>query len=157
MVWVVYGLKSISQSNDGWHPMNLAKEKLGFSLVEVLIAICVLSIAMMGLATLQSRCIRSNDLANRTTQATNLAQVKLEELIFRSAEGEHFDEGVTDDDENPVSVPADEAGAIFTRSWEFADDTPVPNARTITVTVIWNDIMGQHSVEVDAVITTDSY
>jgi type IV pilus assembly protein PilV len=53
--------------------MNLAKGRRGFSLVEVLIAIIVLSVAMMGLATLQVRCIRSNDLANRTTQATNLA------------------------------------------------------------------------------------
>jgi len=137
--------------------MNLAKAGRGFSLVEVLIAMCVLSIAMMGLATLQVRCMRSNDLANRTTQAVNLAQNKLEELIFRDAEGEHFEADVYDDDENPVSVPGDNEGAIFTRSWEFTDDDPAPTARTITVTVTWNDTMGQHRVEIDGVITSDSY
>ena len=137
--------------------MNLAKDKRGFSLVEVLIAIVVLAIALMGLATLQVRCIRSNDLANRTTQATNLAQEKLEELIFRSATGEHFVAGVTNDPENPVAVPADDQGAIFSRSWAFVDDSPVPAARTITVTVAWSDPMGQHRVEVEGVTTSSSY
>ena len=137
--------------------MNLAKERQGFSLVEVLIAMCVLSVAMMGLATLQVRCMRSNDLANRTTQATNLAQNELEELIFRQAEGEFFAAGVTQDDENPVSVPGDNSGAIFTRSWEFIDDAPVPAARTIIVTVTWDDPMGEHVVEIEGVTTFDSY
>jgi type IV pilus assembly protein PilV len=137
--------------------MNLVEDRQGLSLVEVLIAIVVLSVAMMGLATLQVRCIRSNDLANRTTQATNLAQVKLEELIFRAATGEFFAAGVTVDDENPVAVPADDEGAIFTRSWEFIDDSPVPAARTIVVTVVWNDAMGNHEVEVEGVTTASSY
>jgi type IV pilus assembly protein PilV len=137
--------------------MNLVEDRRGFSLVEVLIAMVVLSIGMMGLATLQVRAMRSNDLANRTTQATNLAQVKMEELLFRVAQGEHFSAGVTDDDENPVAVPADDQGAIFTRSWEFIDDSPVPASRTIVVTVTWNDPMGQHVVEVEGVTTASSY
>jgi prepilin-type N-terminal cleavage/methylation domain-containing protein len=137
--------------------MNRLKDNRGFSLVEVLIAIVVLAVALMGLATLQVRCIRSNDLANRTTQATNLGQVKLEELIFRAATGEHFDAGVTVDNENPVAVPGDDQGGIFTRSWEFVDDSPVPAARTIIVTVVWNDAMGQHEVEVEGVTTNFAY
>jgi type IV pilus assembly protein PilV len=137
--------------------MNRLEDGRGFSLVEVLIAIVVLSIAMMGLATLQVRCIRSNDLANRTTQATHLAQEKLEELIFRVAEGEHFGAGVTFDDQNPVAMPADDEGAIFTRSWNFQDDVPVPASRTIIVTVAWSDNMGDHDVEVAGVTTAFSY
>ena len=137
--------------------MNLAKDKRGFSLVEVLIAMVVLSVAMMGLATLQVRCMRSNDLANRTTQAANLAQIKMEELLYRDGVGEHFAAGVTDDDENPVSVGGDNEGAIFTRSWEFLDDEPVPAAQTIIVTVSWEDSMGQHRVEIDGVTTSASY
>jgi type IV pilus assembly protein PilV len=137
--------------------MNLVEDRRGFSLVEVLIAIVVLSIALMGLATLQVRAMRSNDLANRTTQATNLAQNKLEELLFRVATGETFAAGVTQDDGNPVAVPADNEGAIFTRSWEFIDDSPVPAAREIIVTVVWNDTMGQHQVQVRGVTTAFSY
>jgi type IV pilus assembly protein PilV len=137
--------------------MNLLKGTRGFTLVEVLIAMVVLAIALMGLATLQVRCIRSNDLANRTTQATNLAQVQMEELLFLHATGTTFPAGVTFDDENPVSVPADDAGAIYTRSWEFIDDSPVPAARKIIVRVEWEDIMGDHEVEVEGMTTTFSF
>jgi prepilin-type N-terminal cleavage/methylation domain-containing protein len=138
--------------------MNLLKGTRGFTLVEVLIAMVVLAIALMGLATLQVRCIRSNNLANRTTQATNLAQVALERIIFMQATGTNFPAGGPYfDDENPVSVPADNAGAIFTRSFQFIDDSPVPAARTIIVRVEWEDIMGDHEVEVEAVTTAFGY
>jgi type IV pilus assembly protein PilV len=153
----MYGLKGINQLNHRWRRMNLLKDSRGFSLVEVLIAMVVLAVALMGLATLQARCIRSNDLANRTTQATNLAQVKLEELLFRTATGEHFDAGLTVDDENPVAVPADDQGAIFTRRWRFTDDDPVPAARTIVVMVTWEDAMGDHNAEVTGMTTNFAY
>lgn len=129
--------------------MNRMKDRKGFSILEVLIGIFLLSIGIMGLATLQSRGIRSNDLANRTTQAANLAQFKLEELIHRSVE-EHFAAGVTNDPDNPVD-------GVFSRSWEFTDNSPVPTARTITVIVTWTDIMGQHQATAEGMITTDSY
>jgi type IV pilus assembly protein PilV len=135
--------------------MKLGKDQSGFSLVEVLIAICVLSIALLGLATLQSRGIRSNDLANRTTQAAALAQIKLEEFIHRSA-SEVFAAGQTIDPDNPLDETG-ESGGIFSRSWEISDDTPVPYAQTVSVTVSWNDIVGQHNVTVSGVITSDSY
>jgi len=133
--------------------MNLVKDKRGFSLIEVLIAICVLSIAIMGLATLQSRGIRANDQANRTTQAVALAQDKLEELIHMSTSTTL---AAGDDPNNPIDE-AGNGGGIFSRSWAVQNDTPVPNAQTIEIEVIWNDIMGQHNVTADGVITSDSY
>jgi type IV pilus assembly protein PilV len=138
--------------------MNMVKDKGGFSLVEVLIAIFLLSIAIMGLATLQARGIRSNDLANRTTQAVALAQIKLEEFIHRTSStgGETFAAGTTQDDDNPIDQNGD-AGGIFTRSWTFTDDSPVPNAQTVEITVNWNDIIGAHEVKARAVITSQSY
>jgi prepilin-type N-terminal cleavage/methylation domain-containing protein len=132
--------------------MNLVKDRRGFSLVEVLIAIFLLSIAIMGLATLQARGIRSNDLANRTTQAGILAQFKLEEFIHRTSAtvGETFAAGTTQDDENPID-------GVFLRSWEFTNDSPVPNAQTVVITVKWNDIIGEHEVKARGVITSQSY
>jgi type IV pilus assembly protein PilV len=138
--------------------MNLVKDRRGFSLVEVLIAIFLLSIGIMGMATLQARGIRSNDLANRTTQAGTLAQFKLEEFIHRTSAtgGETFAAGTTQDPDNPIDAMGD-AGGIFTRSWTFTDDSPVPNAQTVEVTVTWNDIIGQHRVVSRGVIAFQSY
>lgn len=59
-------------------------------MLEVLVAITILGIAIMGLASLQSWGIRGNDLGNRTSQAIALAQDKLEELINNEQEHNAF-------------------------------------------------------------------
>jgi prepilin-type N-terminal cleavage/methylation domain-containing protein len=148
-------LKSISLSNHRLDHMNLVKDKRGFSLLELLIATCLLGIGIMALATLQSRGIRGNDLGNRTTQAIAMAQGKLEELVNTST-STTLAAGSTDDPNNPV----DETGAgggVFTRSWDVQDDTPATDAQTIAVTVTWSDITGQHNVTLNGVITADAY
>ena len=140
--------------------MNLLQDKQGFSMLEVLIAICLLAIAMMGLATLQSRGIRGNDLGNRTTQAIALAQDQLEQLIH-SASGGNFPLAVPSPNPFPdVNNPITETGAaggVFTRTWQLQDNTPITDAQTITVSVTWSDPMGDHQVTETGVITADGY
>ena len=46
---------------------------LGFSLIEVMVAVLVLSLGLLGLAALQGLSMRNNQSANYRTQATNLA------------------------------------------------------------------------------------
>jgi prepilin-type N-terminal cleavage/methylation domain-containing protein len=140
--------------------MNWLENKKGFSMLEVLIAICLLTIAMMGLITLQSRGIRGNDLGNRTTQAIALAQDQVEQLIH-SASGGNFPLAAPSpnpfpDANNPMRETG-ETGGIFTRTWQLQDNTPVTDAQTITVTVSWNDLIGQHQVIETGVITADGY
>ena len=52
----------------------------GFSLVEVLVAILLLTVGLLALAQMQTRAVASNAFGNELTQATFLAQDKLEEL-----------------------------------------------------------------------------
>jgi prepilin-type N-terminal cleavage/methylation domain-containing protein len=52
----------------------------GFSLLEVFVAITVLSIGAMALMKMQTRAVASNAFGNQLTQATFLAQDKVEEL-----------------------------------------------------------------------------
>ena len=144
--------------NCSGHDMNLLGEKKGFSMLEVLIAICLLSIGIMGLATLQSRGIRGNDLGNRTTQAIALAQDKVEQFI-NSGSGTNYPltpTASTPDPNNPIDETGS-GGGIFTRAWQIQDNTPVNASQTITVTVTWNDIIGQHGVSVNGVISSDGY
>lgn len=54
--------------------MRLGRGAQGFSLLEVLIALVVLSVGLLGLAGLQVSSMRYNLSANHRTQATNLAQ-----------------------------------------------------------------------------------
>lgn len=122
-------------------------------MLEVLIATCLLAIAMMGLATLQSRGIRGNDLGNRTSQAIALAQDKLEELINDYATDEDRDEGVlVVGTENNIGTDS-----MFTRVSSVQIDTPVTDSHTIGVRVTWNDLIGQHRVTETGVITANGY
>lgn len=140
--------------------MNFLREKKGFSMLEVLIAICVLSIGIMGLATLQSRGIRGNDLGNRTSQAIALAQDQMEQWI-NSSSGTNYPLSAPSpnpfpDANNPIDATGS-AGGIFSRQWQLQNNTPVNASQTITVTVTWNDIIGQHTVSVNGVISSDGY
>jgi len=139
--------------NPGSHNMRWLRDKKGFTLIEVLIATCLLAIAMLGLATLQSRGIRGNDLGNRTTQAIALGQDKLEELINDYATDENHNEGaLVVGTENNIGTDG-----RFTRVSSVQTDTPVTDAHTIEVRVTWNDRFGQHRVVETGVITADGY
>lgn len=53
--------------------MNILNRQQGFSLIEVLVALVVLSIGLLGLAALQSYTLHNNLSANYRTQASTLA------------------------------------------------------------------------------------
>ena len=52
----------------------------GYSLVEVMVAILILTIGLLALAKMQTQAVASNSFGSQLTQATFLAQDKLEEL-----------------------------------------------------------------------------
>ena len=52
----------------------------GFSLLEVLVAILLLTVGLLAMAKMQTHAVASNVFGNQLTQATFLAQDKLEEL-----------------------------------------------------------------------------
>ena len=52
----------------------------GFSLVELLVAILLLTVGLLALVKMQTQAVASNAYGNQLTQATFLAQDKLEEL-----------------------------------------------------------------------------
>jgi len=58
---------------------KLSKEK-GFSLVEMMVAVCIMAIAFAGLATMEIACINGNSIASNVTMGITLAQDKMEEL-----------------------------------------------------------------------------
>lgn len=138
--------------NHNSHSMDLHRNAEGFSIIEVMIAMVLLAVALFGLASLQSRGIRGNDLGNRTTQAVALAQDKVEELIHANATGQTITAGSDDNIDETGG-----AGGIFNRNWAVQSNTPVNNADTIAVTVIWNDVAGQHRVGVNGILSSDGY
>lgn len=56
------------------------KSSSGFTLIEVMIAILVLAIGLLGFALLQTMSVRFTQSANQRTQATNLAYEMLDQM-----------------------------------------------------------------------------
>jgi type IV pilus assembly protein PilV len=80
------------------------KRQCGFTLLEVLIALLVLSIGLLGLAALQTIGLRSNTMASFRTQATQIAY-DIADRIRANPKGEEFYDLPTIDD-GPGTPPA---------------------------------------------------
>ncbi|UCF72745.1 MAG: prepilin-type N-terminal cleavage/methylation domain-containing protein [Deltaproteobacteria bacterium] len=106
------------------HPNRGEKETLdkrGFTLLEVLIAIFILALGLLAVATMQISAVRGNRLGNEVIRATYLAQDKLEEV-----------KNSTDIASEPDG--SDQQG-IFNRAWLITANTAY--SRIVTVTVDW--------------------
>ena len=102
----------------------------GFTLLEIMVALAIISVALVALLALGNRSIATQARLQQLTQATLLAQQKLAtaEVDARLGRLEQIrQEGV---------FP--EPYAAYRWRLEFAD-TPLPSIRTVTVTVAWGE------------------
>ncbi len=108
--------------------MNHAIKSYGFTLIEVLIALVILSIAFLGLAGLMVQTTKNTSFGGLMTEAATHAQDKLEEL--RATQWNNLAPG--------ADSPQGSNKITYNRSWTIQPN-PGDTARTISVTVTWND------------------
>jgi type IV pilus assembly protein PilV len=119
----------------------------GFTLIEILVALVILSVGLLALISISLTVMKSNAFADKMTMATTLAQDRLEEIQSTAYE-----------EVNSVNFPSEDYGAIsgfsaFRREVTIANDFPLINMKTITVTVLWRDGAGNsHNIQLKTVI-----
>ena len=119
--------------------MRRFKKSNGFSLIEVLIALVILSISLLALAGLMVQSTRNSSWGSHMTEAATLAQDRLER--FRAVRPQtDIPEGANND-----QVPAD-SGIVYTRTWTVTTNA-TSTLRTITITVTWTDSI-PHSITI---------
>ena len=100
----------------------------GFSLIEMLISLVILSVSLLAIASLMAVTTRNNASGAQMTEAINLAQDKIEELSVTPSGNL-----LPGNDQKKGST-----GINYSRNW-----TVLPNAtgnlRAVTVTVNWNN------------------
>ena len=106
------------------HTKTLKAEN-GFTLIEALVAMVVLTIGILSLYSMQITSIHGNAKSSRITTAATWDMNQVERII-----GMDYDDATINADGNYQSLDGD-----YTVSWTIADDQPVPNVKTITVQV----------------------
>ena len=104
----------------------------GFTLLEVMIALAVVSIALVALLGLANRSLATNERIQRVTHGTLLAQQKIAEIEARVKSS-----GSSDEDANK-GVFAEPFSAY---RWEASyEETPLASVEMVTITVAWGEV-----------------
>jgi type IV pilus modification protein PilV len=106
----------------------------GFSLIEVLVAIVILSIALLALAGLMVQTTRSNSFGNHMTEASTFAQDTFER--FRALSYNSMLSG--SDTITGLTNPRSATGQVYTRRWTIVK-SPDSTEAEATITVTWSD------------------
>ncbi|MFQ5715742.1 MAG: prepilin-type N-terminal cleavage/methylation domain-containing protein [Nitrospinales bacterium] len=100
----------------------------GFTLLEVLVSVVILSVGFLGTGALVAGVVQKNQEAKRITAGTTLIQDKIES--FKNSSFSSINSG------SETNIDAEgNAGGAFSRSWTV---TTSGNVKTITVTVGWS-------------------
>ena len=120
----------------------------GFTLLEVLIAMVVMSVGLLGVSTMLTHTTQQQSVNANRAMATSLARTQLEQMK-RTAYA----------DVMTANYPQEVYGTIvgseqFQRTVTIIDDTPLPTTKTVTVTVTWRDPSGSsRNVTLNTVLT----
>ena len=123
--------------------VNRLKHEGGFTLIEMLIAVSILSAGLLALGSMQVSAIGGNAHSANVTSGSTLAADRLEKLLalpYTHADltaGTHVE-------------PTPPAGRSV--RWTIVDNAPLVNTKTITLTVQWTDHAVQKSVSMQRII-----
>jgi type IV pilus assembly protein PilV len=108
----------------------MAVTEKGFTLIEVLVAIVMLSLGLLGLGRMHIAAIQVNTIASRLTQGTTLAQDKAEQLMALPYDHPMLADITHTDPPNPQG---------YTVRWVVITDVP-SGIKTINIFVAWKNL-----------------
>lgn len=114
----------------------------GFTLIEMMVAIILIGVGLMGLAALSSTVTRANVQSSALTSASALAQEKIEG--FRSMPYASIGAG----DSTDVRTLD---GIGYSRRWSVQTDQPAADLKTISVAVSWTSRGKTHTTTLSTI------
>ena len=97
----------------------------GFTLIEILIALAIFSIGILGVASMQILSVNYNGYARRTTEATTIVSELIERTMTLPYDANDLD---------PANNPQQVMTGIYTVTWNVTDNV---DNKTINMTVSW--------------------
>jgi type II secretion system protein I len=122
--------------------MKQLQKGAGFTLMEVLVAMTLLTVGLLGVANLTIGVIKGNSYSKNVTSATIVARQQIEQALRV---------GYTNANSLAGSATVAMGGTNFTRATTVSNDTPAANMKTIGVSVSWNP--GNYSITLNTTIS----
>jgi type IV pilus assembly protein PilV len=113
----------------------------GFTLVESLLTLALMSMSLLALAGLQITTLRGNALSRRITTAVSIAEQRLEQLKNTSYA----------DIQAEAATQVTASDLHFTRQVAVTDG-PLPNTKSISVLVSWQGQSKTHMLPIATII-----
>jgi type IV pilus assembly protein PilV len=122
------------------------RRETGFSFIDVMLALVVLTIGVLAVADLKVISSSGNKTSQGITTAASLGEATLEALKNPN----------TIPYANIVSVPATQVvgadGKTYTKTVTVTTDSPLTNTKTVTVTLTWTDGSKTNTVPMSTII-----
>jgi Tfp pilus assembly protein PilV len=135
-----------------------------FTLVEILITVCVLTFGCLAVILMQQASLRGANFSDNLTGAVFLAESELERLKALSFgalenEVEAGDKVVSDLNRMGKTCETSPNCSLFpfTRTVKFFKDTPTSFSHQVEIEVTWRDNSGPHKVFYSSAITSFSF
>jgi type IV pilus assembly protein PilV len=118
------------------------KKDDGFTLLEVIMAVSVLTIGLLAVASMQVSAIRGNSISREYTESTDSVQNVVEKLLSLNISASQLAAGNHTEGELNLNTTDK-----YTVIWSVQDNTPINDVKTISVTVQWKigAALKQHS------------
>jgi prepilin-type N-terminal cleavage/methylation domain-containing protein len=116
------------------------KTEKGFTIIEVMIAVSVLAIGLLGVSSMQVSSMWGNAFARQQTEGATIALDRMEKLMSLSYDNTELDAGSHSD----LSPPNG-----YSVVWEVENNSPLDNTKRVIVTVTWINHGVQKNVSVE--------
>jgi type IV pilus assembly protein PilV len=123
--------KNRFRNKDRW------KDTDGYTIIEIMIAVLILSVGILGIMSMQISSIRANSWARHLTESATLCADQFEKMMPMS---------YNDADLTPATTTTRTEGKYTIQRVVSAENIPVNNMKTITVTVSWAEAGQQRRV-----------
>ena len=109
----------------------------GFTLIEAIASIGLLSVVILGTAVGADRATRYTEYSRTATTAMTLIHDEIEQLQAKGSADPEFTTGNHADPNNPITSMG-AAGGTYTRTWTVTANTPMTGLKTVALQVTWS-------------------
>jgi type IV pilus assembly protein PilV len=126
MIFDIKGNKKMDAKTD------MIKREDGFTLLEVIMAVSILTIGLLAVASMQVSAIRGNSISREYTESTDRVQDVVEKLLSLDINAAQLTAG--DHTEGELGLSTTDKYSVI---WSVQNNTPISKVKTISVTVQW--------------------